>query len=59
VEDEEKTVEATEVKDDEPRIDPVYMRISYSDLLVTWYNLFQSEDAWRTEYRQPPTIGRP
>jgi hypothetical protein len=44
---------------DEPQLDPAYMRISYSDLLVTWYNLFRPENAWETEYRQPPEIRRP
>jgi hypothetical protein len=44
---------------DEPRLDPGHMRISYADLLVTWYNLFRPEGAWETEYRQPPEIGRP
>ena len=61
--DEEGEAEATEVeedkKDDEPQLDPAYMRISYADLLVTWYNLFRLEGAWETEYRQPPEIGRP
>ena len=59
----EEEAEATELEgdegDDEPQLDPAYMRISYADLLVTWYNLFRSEGAWETEYRQPPEIGRP
>jgi len=55
--------EGTEVEadkeGDEPQLDPAYMPISCSGLLVTWYNLFRSEGAWETEYRQPPEIGRP
>jgi hypothetical protein len=43
---------------DEPPLDLGYMRISYTDLLVTWYNLFRPINAWATEYRQPPQIGR-
>ncbi|KAK4992678.1 hypothetical protein LTR50_001013 [Elasticomyces elasticus] len=60
--DAEEEAEATEVEedkeDDEPQLDPAYMRISYVDLLVNWYNLFRPESAWATEYRQPPEIGR-
>lgn len=40
------------------RADPYCMKISYADLMVTWYNLFRPEGAWETEYRENQ-IGRP
>ncbi|KZZ99738.1 hypothetical protein AAL_02310 [Moelleriella libera RCEF 2490] len=43
----------------DPAADAYWMRITYADLMVTWYNLFRPEGAWETEYRQPPQIGRP
>lgn len=43
----------------DPASDPYWMKITYADLMVTWYDLFRPEGAWETEYRQPPQIGHP
>ena len=39
--------------------DHCYMRITYQDLMTTWYNLFRTQGSWYTEYRVPPEVARP
>lgn len=48
--------ERTEGRDER---DHCWMRISYQDLMVTWYSLFRNQGTWFTAYRVPPEIGRP
>lgn len=47
-----------EFETDNTEVDRCWMRIDYSFMPV-WYDLFRRQGAWFTEYREPPTIGRP
>jgi hypothetical protein len=37
-------------------LDRCWMRVTYQDLMPTWYNLFRTQGAWFTEYRDPPQV---
>lgn len=39
--------------------DHCWMRITYQDLMTTWYNQFRVQGSWGTEYRVPPEVARP
>lgn len=39
--------------------DHCWMRITYQDLIATWYNQFRTQGSWGTECRVPPEVARP
>jgi hypothetical protein len=39
--------------------DQCWMRITYQDLMVNWYNQFRPQGSWGSEYRIPPEVARP
>lgn len=49
-------VEHTEGRDER---DCCWMRISYLDLMSTWYNFFRAQGSWFAGYRVPPEVSRP
>lgn len=36
-----------------------WMRITYQNLMVSWYNQFRPQGSWGDEYRVPPGVARP
>lgn len=48
-----------EFETDNTELDRCWMRVSYQDLMPTWYNLFRTQGMWFTEYREPPQIASP
>lgn len=39
--------------------DHCWRRITYQDLMATWYNQFRPQGSWGNEYRIPPEVARP
>jgi len=48
-----------EFETDYTDLDRCWIRVTYQDLMPTWYNLFRIQGAWFTEYREPPQVGVP
>jgi hypothetical protein len=48
-----------EFETENTELDRCWMRITYQDLMPTWFNLFRTPGSWFTEYREPPQVGTP
>jgi hypothetical protein len=48
-----------EYETENTELDRCWMRVTYQDLMPTWYNLFRTQGAWFTEYREPPLVATP
>jgi hypothetical protein len=48
-----------EYETENTELDRCWMRVTYQDLMPTWYNLFRTQGSWFTEYREPPLVARP
>lgn len=48
-----------EFETENTELDRCWMRVTYQDLMPTWYDLFRTPGLWFTEYREPPQAATP
>jgi hypothetical protein len=48
-----------ESETEDTELDRCWMRVTYQDLMPTWYIMFRTQGSWFTEYRSPPVVATP
>ncbi|KAG9692004.1 hypothetical protein KCU95_g7615, partial [Aureobasidium melanogenum] len=48
-----------EFETDNTELDRCWMRVTYQDLMPTWYINFRTQGSWFVEYREPPQVAEP
>jgi len=48
-----------EFETENTELDRCWMRVTYQDLMPTWYNLVRTQGIWFTDIYEPPQIASP